>query len=205
MRIYIFMTVFFCSLLLNSHHVTAADRLVVKNSTKTSNAFTATDSGLIGVNVVPRYAVDVANNDGALNSQMHFSANDSDTGGYITSAGENNFFLSSGAAYDANHGWVQKSSDGKAVIVGSGGAGYRIFLSKGNTQGQPIPNLKPTLKIDYDGNMELVGSLKIAPSTAQPACVDTLRGTFWFINGATDTLQVCMKTSRGLAWTTIAQ
>src|SRR5690606_38609741 len=56
---------------------------------------------------------------GDVKSQLHFSVNGADEGGWLTSAAENNLFTSSGARYDAAAGgWIQRSSDGKAVITG---------------------------------------------------------------------------------------
>jgi hypothetical protein len=74
---------------------------------------------------------------GQPKSQLNFSANSTDTGGYLTSVLDNNFFASSGARYDGTlappNQWMQRSADGNSVIAGSGGAGYRIFTSSGNS------------------------------------------------------------------------
>jgi hypothetical protein len=98
-------------------------------------------------------AVGVAAN-GTSSSQLHFSKNVTDTaGGWLTSVLENNFFMSSGATYNASlGGWIQKSSDGNAVIVGSGGAGYRVYTNTGTTVGA---NFAPTLRLhmDYAGDV----------------------------------------------------
>jgi hypothetical protein len=90
---------------------------------------------------------------GVAKSQLHFSQGDTETGGWLTSAGDNNFFASSGARYD-NGNWVQRSPDGKAVVAGSGGTGYRIFTSLGFNTGVSIP-LTLRLHIDYGGNLGL--------------------------------------------------
>ncbi|MDP2112172.1 MAG: hypothetical protein Q8J94_15260, partial [Thiobacillus sp.] len=90
---------------------------------------------------------------GASKSQLHFSLDGSDVGGWLTSVTDNNFFVSSGAAYDATAGgWVQKSADTKAVMAGSGGAGYRVFTNTGAAVGA---NFAPTVRlhIDYSGNV----------------------------------------------------
>jgi hypothetical protein len=94
-------------------------------------------------------------NNGQAKSQLNFSKGDvSDTGGYLTSVSDNNFFTSSGARYDgtlaAPNQWVQRSPDGNSVIAGSGGAGYRIFTSSGKTVGN---GFAPTVRlhIDYAG------------------------------------------------------
>jgi hypothetical protein len=87
--------------------------------------------GSLGIGVSPSYGVDVSGN-GASRSQLHFTLDGTDTGGWITAAAENNFWLSSGAVWDSSAGgWVQKSSDGKAIMAGSGGAGYRVMTRTG--------------------------------------------------------------------------
>ena len=90
---------------------------------------------------------------GASKSQLHFSLDGSDVGGWLTSVLDNNFFVSSGAAYDATAGgWVQKSADGKAVMAGSGGVGYRVFTHTGAAVGTSFaPSVR--LHIDYSGNV----------------------------------------------------
>jgi hypothetical protein len=92
---------------------------------------------------------------GVARSQMHFSKDDTDTGGWITSVLDNNFFLSSGTSFDANAGnWTQRSPDNSAVIAGSGSLGYRIFANSGNTVGVTFtPTVR--LHIDYAGNLGL--------------------------------------------------
>jgi hypothetical protein len=87
-------------------------------------------------------------------SQLNFSLTSTDTGGYLTSVLDNNFFTSSGARYDgtlaAPNQWVQRSPDGNAVIAGSGGAGYRIFTSSGNSVNAGFtPSVR--LHINYAG------------------------------------------------------
>jgi hypothetical protein len=87
-------------------------------------------------------------------SQANFSKNATDTGGYLTSVLDNNFFTSSGARYDgtlaAPNQWVQRSPDGNSVIAGSGGAGYRIFTSSGQAQNSAF-NPTVRLHINYAG------------------------------------------------------
>jgi hypothetical protein len=88
---------------------------------------------------------------GVAKSQMHFSKDDTNTGGWITSVLDNNFFLSSGTSFDATAGnWTQRSPDNSAVIAGSGSLGYRIFTNSGNTVGATFtPTVR--LHIDYSG------------------------------------------------------
>jgi hypothetical protein len=88
---------------------------------------------------------------GQAKSQLNFSLSSTDTGGFLTSVLDNNFFMSSGARYDGTAGgWIQRSSDQQAVIQGSGSLGYRIFTSSGHAAGT---SFTPTtrLLIDYNG------------------------------------------------------
>jgi hypothetical protein len=104
---------------------------------------------------------------GAAKSQLHFSQNDADVGGWLTSVLDNNFFASSGARFDSGS-WVQRSPDNKAVIAGSGGVGYRIFADSGQAV---AASFTPTVRlhIDYSGNlginMPAVAGIAISTST----------------------------------------
>ena len=107
-----------------------------------------------GVPGYPAYTLDVSNL-GVTRSALHFSLNGTDTGGWITSVADNNFWLSSGAMWDTSlGGWVQKSPDGLAVMAGSGPAGYRVNTRSGCAVGTVCP---PTtrLTINYSGNVGL--------------------------------------------------
>jgi hypothetical protein len=87
---------------------------------------------------------------GVAKSQMHFSLDNGDYGGFLTSVLPNNFFVSSGARYDSGN-WIQRSADGNAVMAGSGGVGYRIFTHTGGTVGNTFNNPTLRLQIDYSG------------------------------------------------------
>lgn len=133
------------------------DKLKVMNNTGSATKFVVRDDGTVGVNnpTALGYGVDISAGlaPGAMliNPQLHFSSDSADSGGYLSSALPNNFYVSSGAAM-INGTWTQKSADGKAVLAGSGGAGYRIFTSSGNTVGNPI-TLSTRMYIDYSGNV----------------------------------------------------
>jgi hypothetical protein len=95
-------------------------------------------------------------NSGQAKSQLNFSQSSTDTGGYLTSVQDNNFFMSSGARFDgtltAPNQWVQRSLDGQSVIQGSGGTGYRIFTSSGKNVNVAFnPTLR--LQINYNGEV----------------------------------------------------
>jgi hypothetical protein len=103
------------------------------------------DNHLLKINGVTHVAAN-----GVAKSQMHFSLDNGDYGGFLTSVLPNNFFVSSGARYDSGN-WVQRSSDGNAVMAGSGGAGYRIFTHTGTPAGSTFNNPTLRLHIDYSG------------------------------------------------------
>jgi hypothetical protein len=103
------------------------------------------DNHVLKINGVTQVAAD-----GVAKSQMHFSLNLGDSGGWLTSVLENNFFVSSGARYDSGN-WVQRSADGNAVMAGSGGVGYRIFTHTGTAVGNAFNDPVLRLHIDYSG------------------------------------------------------
>jgi hypothetical protein len=103
------------------------------------------DNHLLRINGVTHVAAN-----GVAKSQMHFSLDLGDSGGWLTSVLENNFFVSSGARYDSGN-WVQRSADGNAVMAGSGGVGYRIFTHTGTAVGNTFNNPTLRLQIDYAG------------------------------------------------------
>jgi len=90
---------------------------------------------------------------GVSKSQLHFSLSNTDTGGWITSVADNNFWLSSGAMWDSSAGgWVQKSPDGLAVMAGSGPAGYRVITRSGCAVGSVCAPVT-RLTVDYSGRV----------------------------------------------------
>jgi hypothetical protein len=105
------------------------------------------DNHLLNINGVTSVAAN-----GAPKSQMHFSLDNGDYGGFLTSVLQNNFFVSSGARYDSTAGgWIQRSADGNAMIAGSGAVGYRIFSHTGGVVGSSFTLGTPLLFIDYSG------------------------------------------------------
>jgi hypothetical protein len=115
------------------------------------------DNYLLNVNGV----LNVAAN-GASKSQLHFSLANADSGGFLTSVLDNNFFMSSGARYDSGAGgWIQRSSDQQSVIQGSGTLGYRVFTSSGHAVGSSfVPTTR--LLIDYNGLFALNANSTVA-------------------------------------------
>ena len=113
--------------------------------------------GFLGIGLLPSYRVDVSAG-GISKSQLHFSLDGTDTGGWITSNGENNFLLSSGAVWEeVPGGWVQKSADLKAVIAGSGAMGYRVMTRSGCPVGTACATTT-RMTIDYNGNVGFGGA-----------------------------------------------
>ena len=109
-------------------------------------------NGSLGIGISPAYGVDVSGG-GTSKSQLHFSLDGTDTGGWITAVGPNNFWLSSGAVWDqVAGGWVQKSSDEKAIMAGSGSAGYRVLTRSGCAVGTACATTT-RMTIDYNGNV----------------------------------------------------
>ena len=143
--------------------VYGADKLLVKDGSAVTQ-FVVTDTGHVGIGMAtPIYMGDVSGG-GVSKSQLHFSLSGVDSGGYVTSAGVNNFFVSSGAAWDSvAGGWVAKSTS--AVVAGSGAVGYRIFLSNACTAGAVCAGLTTEkFKIDYSGN---VTATSFTPSSSK--------------------------------------
>jgi hypothetical protein len=188
----------------------AANKLVVKNAGGSADVMVMTDGGKLGVNApVPLYPVDVATVGAVSSSALHFMSTGADSGGWLTAVGGNNFFISSGAVYD-NGQWIQKDASGKSVFFGSGAVGFRAFLNQGNAVGVAHTSQLQAMLLDYAGNMELAGQLRLNVNTtpaAQPACDATKRGYLWFTQSATgvkDALQVCAKdASNAYAWRTL--
>ena len=181
----------------------AADKLVVEDGSA-NKVFSVDDTGGVGFNhPAPIYAADVVSKGNASKSQLHFSLDGADSGGYLTSVWPNNFWISSGAVYDQGAGgWIQKSSDGQSVFFGSGTVGFRAFLQEGNAQGQPLTNINVAMLMDYSGNMKVRGGLQMNNGTgvAKPACNAGNQGMLWMTKGATDTVQICASKSGSLAW-----
>ena len=179
------------------------DKLVVEDGVG-NKIFSVNDAGAVGINNnTPLYAADVVSSGSAMQSQLHFSVDGSDSGGWLTSVLENNFWISSGGVFDqAAGGWIQKASDGKSVFFGSGAVGFRAFLQQGNTPGQPMTNVNVAMLMDYDGNMKVRGGLQMNNGTgvSQPACNSTSQGMLWMTKGSTDTVAICASKGGSLAW-----
>jgi len=100
--------------------------------------------GKLGVGTgSPLYACDVRT-PGFKAAQMHFASTDTDAGGYFVSAGDANFYVSGGAAYNGTS-WIAKAAS--AYIIGGDASGIRFFQNSGLTAGSPF---SPTLRMKID-------------------------------------------------------
>ncbi len=132
----------------------SADKLIVKDSSGNNTKFVVRDDGSVGINnpTALGYVVDVSAGNN-MKSSLHFSLNGTDTGGWITSVLDNNFFLSSGAMYNgAQGGWIQKSSDGSAIVAGSQWTGFEIWTATGTAVGSAAA-LTRRVVVSTNGNM----------------------------------------------------
>ena len=69
-----------------------ADRLIIEDA-GLNTVFSVDEFGIVGFNnPTPLYAADVVSPGAAPKSQLHFSLDGSDNGGYLISVNENNFF-----------------------------------------------------------------------------------------------------------------
>ena len=181
----------------------AEEKLVVQDA-GANNVFSVDDQGGVGFNhPAPIYAADVVSKGNAPISQLHFSLDGTDSGGYLTSVLPNNFWISSGAVFDNTAGgWIQKDPDGRSVFFGSGTVGFRAFLQEGNTPGVPMTNVNVAMLMDYSGNMKVRGGLQMNNGTGvtQPACNSSNQGMLWMTKGSTDTVAICASKGGALGW-----
>jgi Chaperone of endosialidase len=129
---------------------TGSQKLYISNSnTSTPLIYGEFDNSLLRINGSGHFS-----GKGISKSQLHFSKDNTDTGGWITSVGQNNFWHSSGAMWEASlGGWVQKSSDGLAVMAGSGPAGYRVLTRSGCDVDTVCSTPATRLTVDYSGRV----------------------------------------------------
>lgn len=114
-----------------------------------ANAVTATDDLLltgryIAISqslITPSYLIDIRDSSGGgARPQLHFSYGDVDSGGYIMSADENNFYMSAGSVWNGAR-WNAKATS--ATILGGDGAVYSFFANTSLTVGN---DYTPTLR-----------------------------------------------------------
>jgi hypothetical protein len=150
-----------------------SQRLYIDNCYISANCDTPFIYGEFDTGLLRIGAVTHVHTYGASKSQLHFSLDNGDYGGFLTSVLQNNFFMSSGARWDNNAGgWIQRSSDQQSVIQGSGSLGYRIFTSSGhavNTSFTPTTRLL----IDFNGLFALNANSTVAGHTSSGAYLTT--------------------------------
>lgn len=81
----------------------------------------------------PDYMVDIRGTTTA--SQLHFASANADSGGYLTTASANNFFLSAGAAFNGTD-WIAKSTS--SAIIGGGSGRLIIYTNDSLTAGNTV-------------------------------------------------------------------
>lgn len=174
------------------------------------------------------YTLDISNpadTGYAADSSIHLSHNSEDSGGFITSAGPNNVFISSGTAFDGAN-WVPKSENGCSSMFGSGDGGFRIFNQCNSLISSNIirpvmvmrikqPTVDPSTTAQFRGGLQINKAIAtstdlsqtppLTPTAAvQPACTTDTLGTLWYTNGAAgvkDSLEICAKYADGsIAW-----
>lgn len=153
----------------------ANDKLEVMNPSGSNIVFVVRDDGSVGVNnpTALGYMLDVSaglpTGTALSASQLHFSSDSTDGGGWISAVGSNSIYLSSGVAVSEGV-WTQKSSDGKSAIFSVDGSGFRLFVQQGNAAGSPA-TLSGRLKVDYNGNVGL--GMGMNPSLSYPLQIGT--------------------------------
>ncbi|ACM21164.1 hypothetical protein Geob_2818 [Geotalea daltonii FRC-32] len=174
------------------------------------------------------YTLDISNPDDTLHakdSSIHLSYNGEDNGGYITSAGSNNVFVSSGTAFDGTN-WIPKSANGCSSMFGSGDGGFRVFNQCNSLISSNIirpvmvmrikqSNVDPSTTVQFRGGLQINKAIAtstdlsqnppLTPTVAvQPACTTDTLGTLWYTSGAAgvkDSLEICAKYADGsIAW-----
>lgn len=89
-----------------------------------------------GIGRTPQYRLDI--NSGAAVSQVHLTASDADSGGYLLSTGSENLFFGSSAFNGAN--WVAKGAT--SSFFGANGANFEVYVNSGLTPGNTFTPTK---------------------------------------------------------------
>lgn len=124
----------------------------------------------IGTISSPSYKADIR---GGSASQLHFSnTTSSDNGGYLTSAGAGNFFMSSGASYSGT-GWVARNA--AAAIIGGGPSNDGVLTFYTNSALTYGVGFSPTerFRIDDSNNFTFRDASKLVFGTTTGVTIGT--------------------------------
>lgn len=129
-----------------------ADMHFLVGNNGATEAMTILNSGFIGAGTTSAsYKVDVRT-PGAIASQLHFASADTDTGGYLTSAGAGNFFASAGSCFDGAN-WVAKNTSAAILGGGPGNDGIITFYTNSGLTPGVAYTVTERMRIDTDGKV----------------------------------------------------
>ncbi|ADN78358.1 hypothetical protein [Geobacter sulfurreducens] len=203
----------------------AANKLIVKDATGTTDKFVVTDQGYVGSGTNAPIAAFVGEGPSYNASQVitRFTATASNGGGGFLGLHNN----ANGALPSLNDrlgyfyfgsldGTTQRNAAGIAAYAAGpwvGGATpstpASITFETANTTGVRTERMRVTYygyigigTISPQQKLDVNGAIKTTNTTAKPTCNATIRGTFWFYKNDTagtspDTLDVCAKDNTG--------
>jgi hypothetical protein len=217
------MLVAFAAVCLSSWSAMAANKLIVKDSTGTTDKFVVTDSGYIGIGTnAPSTPIEVSGNTGASSRIVSHctSSTSSYSGGFIArknnastknnglpvlndrlgfmyygSLGTSAELYAAGLSAYAESDWTDVSYPASFVFETTAAGSGRTEKMRVTGDGNVgIGTKAPTQKLHVNGGIRLY------TSTAKPACSAATRGTLWFEQGTTDKLYICAQNGGVPVW-----